>query len=116
MAYHISLFKGPFRLNPVHESEERYVFSGGENPLVYKRHYNVQFQCNFDMSFYPFDVQRCTMVFVRETSGKFALRPWPSTSKDGREEKADSLFYLGQRELVQYYIDEWGFVTQTGKQ
>ena len=60
---------------PVWEADERRLYSGAENPLVYGRHHNIQFQCSFDMTYYPFDVQRCHMIFLRNPgAGKFLLR------------------------------------------
>ncbi len=61
--------------SPAAESDERHLFPGAENPLVYGRHHNIQFQCSFDMTYYPFDVQRCHMIFLRNPGvGKFLLR------------------------------------------
>jgi len=57
--------RGRGKVSSLDDVDERSLFDGGENPLVYSRHHNVQFQCNFDMTYYPFDVQRCHMIFVR---------------------------------------------------
>ena len=87
-------------------TDEKYVFKGSENPLLYSRHHNIEFQCNFDMTYYPFDVQQCRMIFLRVgDGGKFKLLP----DLGGR-----ALRYLGERELMQYHIDEWVLDAQSG--
>ncbi len=80
---------------PVWEADERRLYSGAENPLVYGRHHNIQFQCSFDMTYYPFDVQRCHMIFLRNPgAGKFLLRSSKST------QKCCTVFPFGTRRLL----------------
>ena len=40
------------------------VFQGKENKMTLSRVYTTSFVCVFDLVMYPFDVQRCSMVFV----------------------------------------------------
>ncbi|XP_059089598.1 uncharacterized protein LOC131885543 [Tigriopus californicus] len=97
--------QGNYTLSSIKEegTDEKYIFSGSENPLVYSRHHNIQFQCNFDMTYYPFDVQMCYMIFRRIPHGRFALNP----------SQVRSLTYLGERELLQYFIDDWNILTES---
>jgi len=44
--------------------------------------------------------------FRSENVGRFSLRP----------EERDPLAYLGERELMQYYIDGWHFTAINGKE
>ena len=49
--------------------DETEIFSGVENSLVMNQTYTHTFQCNFELSFYPFDTQvmRYSLLFL----GKF---------------------------------------------
>ena len=40
------------------------VFQGKENKMTLSRVYTTSFVCVFDLVMYPFDVQKCSMVFV----------------------------------------------------
>ena len=102
--------QGNYTLSSAEDVDEKFIFSGVENPLVYRRHHNIKFQCLFDMTFYPFDVQKCNMVFITNpNAGRFRLRK-KSDEKDG----GDPLNYLGERELMQYYVSRWALVAVTG--
>ena len=74
-------------------SENKMVYSGEDNPLKYSRFYNIVFKCNFEMHWYPFDSQLCTMVII---------------TKDGMEKFLElnpvSLKYLGPQELQEYLV------------
>ena len=45
-------------------AKNKLVFKGLENPLSVSRFYKTNFICNFDMAWYPFDSQKCSMNFV----------------------------------------------------
>ena len=59
------------------------------------RFYKTTYTCNFDMAWYPFDTQRCSMVYVLETV----------LEKDV-ELVLGNLKYSGPLELTQYFIKE----------
>ena len=70
-----------------------YVFKGSENPFVMSRVYDVNWICEYDMSWYPFDTQTCYMKFQPDgNSGEFI------------DLVDDGLEYLGPRDLTQYFI------------
>ena len=37
---------------------------GTENPISITRNYDIQWVCNYDVRWYPFDTQRCKMILV----------------------------------------------------
>ena len=37
--------------------DETYIFNGPENSLIMKQTYTHDFQCTYDMKYYPFDTQ-----------------------------------------------------------
>ena len=48
------------------------IFNGEENSIVKKRVYDIKFLCNFNMEYYPFDIQTCYMQFkMKGNSGNF---------------------------------------------
>ena len=42
---------------------EEKLFDGAENPLVLLKEYYQTFSCQFQLHYYPFDVQECKMCF-----------------------------------------------------
>lgn len=45
--------------NPTEELFENELYRGMENPLIYKRTYDLDLQCQFQLRVYPFDSQTC---------------------------------------------------------
>jgi hypothetical protein len=41
--------------------DNTYLFEGSENSLEYIRYYTIEWLCDFNMAWYPFDTQSCTM-------------------------------------------------------
>lgn len=69
------------------------MFKGSENPFVMSRVYDVNWICEYDMSWYPFDTQTCYMTLQPDgNSGEFI------------DLVDDGLEYLGPRDLTQYFI------------
>ena len=46
--------------------ENKYVYSGDANPLVYERFYYNEFECQFDLQWHPFDSQTCYLDIKQE--------------------------------------------------
>ena len=72
------------------------VFEGGKNPLILKKEYYQEFTCYFDLTWYPFDHQRCFMNFtIQDQNAKNLIL------------KADSksVNYLGIEYLVEYTVE-----------
>jgi hypothetical protein len=79
-------------------------FEGSENMLTMSRFYKTKYVCNFDMAWYPFDTQKCSMVFVVKES-----------SQDSVEIMVGDLKYSGPTELTQYFIKKRAFHKETKK-
>jgi hypothetical protein len=45
--------------NSMIETLENEIFDGAENPFVYNRTYELEFNCGFNLQNYPFDYQNC---------------------------------------------------------
>ena len=73
--------------------EDIQIFEGSENTIRLSRAFDIEFICEYDMRWYPFDSQTCYMVIMMEgNSGKFV-------------ELVDYLIeYTGPKELTQYFV------------
>ena len=52
--------------SPLEDIQNDHIYFGSENVLVLSQTYTTSFTCKFDMGSYPFDVQKCSMIFVLE--------------------------------------------------
>jgi len=53
---------GNYTLNPLEETNERRLYKGTENFLVYRNTYEMELHCDFELANYPFDRQYCSFV------------------------------------------------------
>ena len=76
-------------------TENKLLYAGGESPIHYERIYNEQFNCEFQLSWYPFDRQHCSIVIqpTNELINHVDLVP-------------DVFKYLGPKNLRQYLVTE----------
>ena len=77
------------------------LYNGAENTISSLRFYNRKFMFIFNMQWYPFDTQKCSMIFeVDENSVDFV------------EVSMKALNFTGPRELTQYFVkkDSFGIV------
>jgi len=51
----------PSPISSLHENE---VFKGSENPILYFRTYQLDLDCRFELKYYPFDFQFCTLEVI----------------------------------------------------
>jgi len=65
----------------------------GENSMTISRFYNIRFICNYQMQWYPFDVQRCKLVLAMQ--GK---------SSDFARLNAQVLQFIGREDVNQYVV------------
>ena len=85
-------------------AKNKLVFKGSENPLSVSRFYKTDFICNFDMAWYPFDTQKCSMNFFVEKG-----------SRDLIDLLVQNLEYSGPLELTQYFIKKKVFMDMIDK-
>nr|XP_045603328.1 uncharacterized protein LOC123761370 [Procambarus clarkii] len=73
--------------------DEDVLYSGTENPLVLDREFTVTLMCTFDLTLYPFDMQRCPLViYVGVYTHQYVV-----TTLDG-------ITFLGARRLLEYRV------------
>jgi hypothetical protein len=73
-------------------------YPGKWNDIIVEREYFHDFKCNFDLSNYPFDQQKCFMNFtLRGTTDRQVIL---------RRDSTRNITYLGEKRLVEYEIEE----------
>ncbi|XP_047474148.1 pH-sensitive chloride channel 2-like [Penaeus chinensis] len=71
------------------------VYSGSNNLLVYEEEHTLTFRCHFDLQMYPFDRQRCSIIFkIQDLTEELCI-----LVKDG-----PGVVFLGTRRLLEYYL------------
>ena len=92
--------QGTFTLSTVDKVENRRNFQGSENYLEKSNFYNLNFMCDFDMSWYPFDSQQCSlMIQLHGESWKFSNLI------------NESFQYYGKTDLMLYFIKSHSYMT-----
>ena len=70
---------------------EEKLFDGAENPLVLLKEYYQTFSCQFQLHYYPFDVQECKMCFqIMEMTKDYITI----------SEKTSSVNFTGESKLI----------------
>ena len=80
-------------------NEDIMVYEGASNQIKMSRVYEVDFICLYDMMFYPFDIQYCTVDLVMAGSAGRFLNLLPG-----------NLLYTGEKDLSQYYVLDYSIV------
>ena len=77
-------------------SEDIDIYRGSENSITLSRLYNIDFFCDYDMRWYPFDAQTCLMIMKLGGGTNKLVSLSPGLLK-----------YLGPEELTQYYVKKY---------
>ena len=57
---------GTANISPLEIMQNDHIFLGIENELMLSQVYTTSFTCKYDMRAYPFDVQKCSMIFIMQ--------------------------------------------------
>ena len=57
---------GTADISPLADVQNNHIYKGSENELILSRVYTTNFICEFELVSYPFDVQKCSMIFVMQ--------------------------------------------------
>ena len=68
------------------------LYKGSENKESVDKRWNIEWMCSFDMAWYPFDTQKCHMIFF--------------VANDFAAIEPGMLLYMGPRELTHYHVVE----------
>ena len=85
--------KGNYTIPDISEVENRQFYNGEDNKLTLSRFYNIRFLCLYNMNWYPFDIQKCSLILQMKGKGK-----------DFADLNTDYLEYLGSDEVNQYVV------------
>ena len=81
-----------------------YMFKGSGNHLQSSRVYNVEWICVYQLTWYPFDTQTCSMIL--DTDGN---------SEEFINLNIGSLEYSGPMDLTQYFVKSTSMIkTENG--
>jgi hypothetical protein len=67
--------KGAYKISPSHNLYNNHLYNGKDNDIEISRDYRSDFICGFDMGYYPFDLQHCSMKFTLQASLGIAMIP-----------------------------------------
>ena len=85
--------EGNYTPNNWDDVDNVYRFKGSENPLMMRRVYKMEWICDYEMNWYPFDTQKCRMTFaVTEDMNNFIHLV------------GNGHAYKGPVELTQYFV------------
>ena len=93
---HSLSFLGGYKLSETYENENIQYFAGKENPLHLSRFYNQRFLCDYQLNWYPFDIQHCYLRMAIKTS----YSPFTKLIVEFYD-------YLGKRLLTQYEVKDF---------
>ena len=74
-------------------NEDIMVYQGSENSILLSRVYSIKFYCEYNMAWYPFDVQTCQIELVMDGVLENYADLVPGT-----------LEFSGPKELTQYFV------------
>ena len=88
--------QGSFSLSKLEDVENQQSFEGSENSISMTGFYNIRFICNYEMKWYPFDIQKCTLRLAM--LGK---------SSDFAQLETQVLHFVGREEVNQYVVKSY---------
>ena len=72
------------------------TFDGSENTISISRVYSIQFFCEYDMAWYPLDIQTCTIEMVMD-----------GVLENYADLLPGDLVFSGPQELTQYFVQDF---------
>ena len=77
-------------------NEDIMIYDGATNPIKLNRVYQIEFICEYDMQFYPFDIQVCNIDLIMAGSAEKFIELLPG-----------KLTFSGSKLLSQYYVMDY---------
>ena len=66
---------GTFTYSGIDDVDEKTIYKGSDNPLLYSRSYTKVFACDFKLALYPFDTQKCKIDLTLGKSDENFIDP-----------------------------------------
>ena len=70
---------GNHTASPIEDVHNNHLYSGNENEITISRVFATTFSCEFYLSYYPFDIQNCSMDFVLQVG--WTIMSWLKKQK-----------------------------------
>ena len=80
------------------------TYKGSENTISLSRVYSIQFFCEYDMAWYPFDIQTCSMELTMD-----------GVLDNYADLIPGEVMFTGPKELTQYYVKDYKIEQSTLK-
>ena len=64
---------GTANISPLTDVQNNHIYKGSENELILSRVYTTNFICEFELASYPFDIQKCSMIFVMQVKNLYLI-------------------------------------------
>ena len=64
------------RTSPLEMLNNNHLYEGKANNISIARNHSEDFECDFNMEYYPFDIQICTMNFILGVCVHIYLNNW----------------------------------------
>ena len=77
-------------------NEDIETYEGSENGISMSRVYSIQFFCEYNMAWYPFDIQTCQIIMVMD-----------GVLDNYADLLPGDLNFSGPRELTQYFVQQF---------
>ncbi|XP_023345924.1 uncharacterized protein LOC111714922 isoform X2 [Eurytemora carolleeae] len=88
--------QGDYYLSGLDEYSNREYYRGEENPLTLSRFYNTRFLCQYDLQWYPFDIQNCQLQLTMfGKSGDFATL------------EAEIINFFGKKSIKEFVVESY---------
>ena len=66
-------------ISPLQALQNNHVYKGVENDLILSQVYQTSFTCEYDMAGYPFDNQKCSMIFTMQVGSVVYVLPYANS-------------------------------------
>ena len=85
--------RGNFSLAPETSTEEIAYYDGSENIIRYTRNFYLRFKCQFELQFYPFDRQMCTIILKKNSREERFIKLHP-----------EKVFFKGPKDMEDFFL------------
>ena len=93
--------KGKPTMSNDYDLQETAYFDGSENPVFYSRKFGVKLKCSFNLIYYPFDKQTCSIALAAGNKVRNFIKL-----------VGETIEFTGPRKLATFHVIKWSFETE----
>ena len=96
--------EGKLKMSKIEQLVETALFQGAENPIIYSRQFNMKLKCVFELLFFPFDTQTCSISLTtgNEVQNLITL-------------VGENVDFIGNKELATFDVIGWELETKDNR-